>query len=88
MTDFAGRIDRRAAALQAVLDEAGLEVIGGTNLFKLVRHTEAARLYEHLAHSHILVRKFDYAGDWLRIGLTPDEEGDRRLAKALAAANN
>jgi cobalamin biosynthetic protein CobC len=33
-----------------------------------------------------LVRRFDYAGDWLRIGLTPDEQGDRRLAVAIASS--
>ena len=88
MTDFAARIDRRAAALQAVLDGAGLEIAGGTNLFKLVRHEAAERLFEHLARSHILVRRFDYARDWLRVGLTPDDEGDRRLAEALAAAKD
>ena len=88
MAEFAARIDRRAAALQAVLDKAGLEIAGGTNLFKLVRHAAADRLFEHLARSHILVRRFDYAGDWLRVGLTPDKEGDRRLADALAAAGD
>lgn len=88
MTDFAARIDDRAAALQAVLDGAGLAIAGGTNLFKLVRHARADHLFEHLARSHILVRRFDYAGDWLRVGLTPDDEGDRRLAEALAAARD
>lgn len=88
MSEFAARIDRRAAALQAVLEGAGLDVAGGTNLFKLVRHPGADRLFEHLARSHILVRSFDYAGDWLRVGLTPDDDGDRRLAEALAAARD
>ena len=85
-SDFAARIAARAEALEAVLGDAGLAIVGGTDLFKLVRHSEAARLYEHLARSHILVRKFDYAGDWLRIGLTPDEYGDRRLADAIASS--
>ena len=86
--DFAARLAARARCLEQVLEGAGLEITGGTDLFKLVRHSDAARLYEHLARSHILVRRFDYAGDWLRIGLTPDEEGDRRLAYALAAAKD
>jgi cobalamin biosynthetic protein CobC len=85
---FAGRIAARARALDAVLSGAGLEILGGTDLFRLVRVGDAGRLYEHLARSHILVRRFDYAGDWLRIGLTPDEQGDRRLADALAAARD
>jgi cobalamin biosynthetic protein CobC len=83
---FAGRIAARARAIEAVLSGAGLEIIGGTDLFKLVRHSRAKDLYEHLARSHILVRRFDYAGDWLRIGLTPDEQGDRRLAVAIASS--
>jgi cobalamin biosynthetic protein CobC len=83
---FADRIAARAEALQSVLESGGLDTIGGTDLFKLVRHSEASALYEHLARSHILVRKFDYAGDWLRIGLTPDEDGDRRLAQAIASS--
>jgi len=80
------QLKQRRAALSAVLDAAGLETVGGTELFALVRHNRAQDLFEHLARLHILVRKFDYAGDWLRIGLTPDEQGDRRLAQALASA--
>jgi cobalamin biosynthetic protein CobC len=83
---FAARIAGRAQALETVLANAGLDIIGGTDLFKLVRHPDAGNLYEHLARSHILVRRFDYAGDWLRIGLTPDEQGDRRLARAIASS--
>jgi cobalamin biosynthetic protein CobC len=83
---FAAGIARRARALEGVLTGAGLDIVGGTDLFKLVRHPDAADLYQHLARSHILVRKFDYAGDWLRIGLTPDEYGDRRLAQAIASS--
>lgn len=83
---FAERISARARALETVLSDAGLEIIGGTDLFKLVRHSSAGDLYEHLARSHILARRFDYAGDWLRIGLTPDEQGDRRLAQAIASS--
>ncbi|MCV3764399.1 threonine-phosphate decarboxylase CobD [Rhizobium sp. TRM95796] len=78
-------IEQRSAALSAVLDDAGLGRVGGTDLFQTVIHENASALFEHLARSHILVRKFDYAADWLRIGLAPDEEGDRRLAKALAS---
>jgi len=79
------RILERKAGLDAVLTGAGLKVAGGTELFALVEHPDARRLFEHLAHSHILVRKFDYRQDWLRIGLAGDEQGDRRLAAALAS---
>ncbi|PZU85786.1 MAG: threonine-phosphate decarboxylase [Shinella sp.] len=76
-------IAARRAALGAVLADAGLCVSGGTDLFALVEDDEAATLHEHLCRSHILTRAFDYAPTWLRIGLAPDEESDRRLAQAL-----
>lgn len=79
----AGILERRAG-LDAVLDRAGLARIGGTGLFVLVKHVDAARLQEQLCQAHILTRKFDYAPTWLRIGLAPDAAGDRRLADALA----
>ena len=85
-TRILSQLNQRRAGLNAVLDAAGLETIGGTELFALVRHNRAQDLFEHLARLHILVRKFDYAGDWLRIGLAPDEQGDWRLAQALASA--
>jgi cobalamin biosynthetic protein CobC len=78
-------IAARSAALSTALDAARLQRVGGTDLFQTVIHENAASLFEHLARSHILVRNFDYAGHWLRIGLAPDEEGDWRLAQALAS---
>jgi cobalamin biosynthetic protein CobC len=84
-TAVAEAIARRSKALSAVLNGAGLGRVGGTDLFQTVVHESAGSLFEHLARSHILVRKFDYAPEWLRIGLAPDEEGDRRLAQALAS---
>lgn len=77
------RIALRSASLRAVLAEAGLVVTGGTNLFALVADDRAAAIHEHLCRHHILVRKFDYAANWLRFGLTADRDADRRLASAL-----
>ncbi|MCJ7993011.1 threonine-phosphate decarboxylase [Rhizobium cremeum] len=79
------RIVMRRAALGAVLADAGLRVSGGTDLFALVEEEKAAALHEHLCQAHILTRAFDYAPTWLRIGLAPDEDADRRLAQALKA---
>lgn len=78
------QIAERHDALKAVLDRAGLTVIGGTSLFSLVEHPRAGALYEHLCTRHILTRPFDYAPSWLRLGLAPDPMGDARLAEALA----
>jgi cobalamin biosynthetic protein CobC len=78
-----GRIDERSAGLHAVLKGAGLRMAGGTALFTLVADARAGDIYAHLCRHHILVRKLDYAPDWLRFGLTPDPAADRRLNEAL-----
>ena len=77
------RIAERSRALRHVLAEAGLAVVGGTDLFALVADRHAPAIYDHLCRHRILVRKFNYADDWLRFGLAPDEHADRRLAQAL-----
>ncbi|KAA0700171.1 threonine-phosphate decarboxylase [Neorhizobium sp. P12A] len=83
-TSIRARIAERRNALQEVLSGAGLTVAGGTELFALVADGQASDIYSHLGRHHILVRKFDYAADWLRFGLCPDEDADIRLAEALA----
>jgi cobalamin biosynthetic protein CobC len=82
-TTIRNRILDRRAALDIVLSGAKLKTVGGTGLFALVADDHASDIYSHLCRHHILVRKFDYAPNWLRIGLAPDEEADRRLAGAL-----
>jgi cobalamin biosynthetic protein CobC len=77
------RILDRRSALDAVLRQAKFKVAGGTGLFALVADERATDIHAHLCRHHILVRKFDYAPNWLRFGLAPDEEADRRLAGAL-----
>lgn len=76
-------IAERQAALHAVLAGAGLTVAGGTPLFTLVADARAGDIYTGLCRHHILVRRFDYAPDWLRFGLAPDAAADTRLAAAL-----
>ncbi|WFU49395.1 threonine-phosphate decarboxylase CobD [Sinorhizobium terangae] len=73
----------RKAGLDTVLSAAGLKIAGGTGLFTLVDNDRACEVHAALCEAHILTRKFDYNPHWLRIGLTPDENGDRRLAEAL-----
>lgn len=77
------RILQRRLALETVLRQSHLNVAGGTALFALVADDRAEGIYTHLCRHHILVRKFDYAPNWLRFGLAPDEEADRRLAGVL-----
>jgi cobalamin biosynthetic protein CobC len=82
------RLGREAAALDAILAGAGLKVIGGTALYRLVRHPDAARIHDRLASARIWARRFDEAADLLRFGLpaTPAERG--RLAVALSDPNH
>ncbi|MDQ8729714.1 threonine-phosphate decarboxylase CobD [Bradyrhizobium sp. LHD-71] len=76
-------LQRKAAGLDAVLQSAGCDIVGGTPLFRLVRHGGAGGLHEALARQQIWCRKFDWADDLLRFGLPTEDEVDR-LRKALA----
>lgn len=77
-------IEVRKAELDATLSAAGLDVTGGTDLFSLIEHPDAAAIHEALCHYHILVRPFDYNPRWLRFGLAPDAAAGSRLDMALA----
>jgi cobalamin biosynthetic protein CobC len=70
--------------LDAVLRRHGLAPEGASPLFRLVRTGRAAALFERLARRGILTRPFDYAPDWLRMGLPADAPGLDRLDRALA----
>lgn len=76
LTDASHRLDR-------LLDDAGLGVVGGTPLFRLIDSPQAGALYEFLARRGILTRPFPARPGWLRFGLPGPGAG--RLAAALAA---
>jgi cobalamin biosynthetic protein CobC len=73
-----------AAQLDAVLKAGGLEIAGGTDLFRLAAHPEAGEIYSRLGRRGILVRDFRDHPQWLRFGIPP-ESGLARLAAALEA---
>ncbi len=79
------RISLSTAMLEDTLDWAGLETVGSTQLFRLVRHERAAGLHGALCRRHVLVRRFDYQPDWLRFGLARRADYPR-LQAALACA--
>ena len=78
------RLAQTAAALGEVLTGCGLEVVGGTSLFQLGRHPQAALLYQRLGRAGILVRAFAGRPDLLRFGLPHGAEGLERLERVLA----
>lgn len=86
-TEMRERLKQEADALDGVLLGRGLDVIGGTWLYRLVRHDDAASLYLHLAGQGILTRPFDTQPDRLRFGLPGSADALGRLDAALASWN-
>jgi len=79
----AERLTADGARLDGMLRAAGFEILGGTLLFRLARHAEAAKLVQRLGQLGIHVRAFPDRPDQLRFGLPADDEAFRRLAAAL-----
>lgn len=87
-TWIAATRDRLAQArrdLDRVLAAAGLEVIGGTDLFRLVSSPAARAIRDHLGRSGILVRGFADRPTLLRIGLPGSKTDLARLETVLTA---
>jgi cobalamin biosynthetic protein CobC len=78
------RLIEAALRLDACLVKAGLEVIGGTSLFRLVRSRDAAAVFQTLGEAGIMVRRFAEQPTWLRFGLPGAESEWKRLERALA----
>ncbi|MEQ8965366.1 MAG: threonine-phosphate decarboxylase CobD [Azospirillaceae bacterium] len=72
--------------LDGILAAAGLAVVGGTDLFRLVEDARAPAIAAALGRAGLHVRDFARFPDRLRFGLPPDAEAEARLAEALAAA--
>jgi cobalamin biosynthetic protein CobC len=78
------RLAVAAQRLDALLVTAGLDVLGGTALFRLVRTPAAMELFGYLGRAGIFVRCFVENPALLRFGLPADEPQWQRLAAALA----
>ncbi len=81
--DTRARLAGDAARLDGALAGAGFEVVGGTDLYRLISSDKAQRLYDHLRASKIHVRRFSDHPNWLRFGL-PAPSDEERLREALA----
>lgn len=73
-----------AHQLDELLKKSGLEIVGGTTLYRLVRTPDADALFQHLGRAGILVRRFTGQPQWLRFGLPTDQKEWERLGAALA----
>jgi cobalamin biosynthetic protein CobC len=69
--------------LDRLLGASGMEVVGGTSLFRLVATDQAEAIYQTLAQCGIMVRQFQYDPKWLRFGLPRSEQDWQRLEVAL-----
>jgi len=76
------RLMADGAWLDAQLQAAGFEVVGGTLLFRLVSTAKAADRFRKLGEAGILVRPFSYRPDWLRLGISRAQDR-ARVAAAL-----
>ena len=76
------RLVRDRRRLDRLLDGAGLKVVGGTDLFRLVQAKDAEAVFLRLASAGVLCRPFDEPG-LLRFGLPYTRADWERLAAAL-----
>jgi cobalamin biosynthetic protein CobC len=77
------RLTEAVARLDKMLTDAGLEVVGGTSLYRLTRSLDAGQLFAQLGRAGILVRRFSEEPTWLRWGLPRNENEWRRLTDTL-----
>ena len=73
-----------AARLDSIMNGAGLDIVGGTTLFRLTRTDAAGALFHHLGRAGILTRAFPDHATWLRFGLPAAEPDWQRLQIAMA----
>ncbi len=77
------RLGREADRLDGLLLDAGFRLVGGTRLFRLAEHPDAARWFERLARAGVLVRPFGARPAWLRFGIPGDEHSWGRVGAVL-----
>jgi cobalamin biosynthetic protein CobC len=82
------RLEGEVARLRAALERAGLEIVGGTSLFQLARHRDAAQIHGMLGRQGILARPFDWNCELLRFGLPGGEAAWARLERVLALSTS
>ena len=58
-----------AKKMDQMLISVGCDIIGGTDLFRLVSFNRSKDLFQHLGEEGIYVRHFEYNDQWLRFGL-------------------
>lgn len=78
------RLNEMSNRLDVLLAGAGMEIMGGTSLYRLTRSPRAQAMFEHLGRAGILVRRFAEDATWLRFGLPGSEAEWRRVDAVLS----
>lgn len=78
------RLTAAAGRLDGLLLRAGLQIIGGTTLCRLIEHPRSLQLYEALGQGAVLVRRFPEQPARLRFGIPGDDASFERLENILA----
>ena len=77
------RLSKTARRLDQLLVSGGMEIAGGTSLYRLARAKNARARFTQLISHGVLARPFDYDATLLRFGLPASQAEWRRLVKAL-----
>lgn len=77
------RLAQDATRLDQMMADAGVDVVGGTDLFRLYDVGDAMAWQVKLARRQIWSRIFPYSGRWLRLGLPGDAKDWARVEEAL-----
>jgi cobalamin biosynthesis protein CobC len=77
------RLSTAAQQLDKLLVSSGMDIAGGTSMYRLARAANARARFTQLISHGVLVRPFDYDATLLRFGLPGSRDEWRRLAKAL-----
>jgi cobalamin biosynthetic protein CobC len=85
LAETVARLQHQAARLDRLLQAAGFEIVGGTPLFRLAAHPDAASWFERLGRAGILTRPFHTRPNWLRFGILDTAEYWTRLEAALGS---
>lgn len=81
--DALSRLERDTDRLDHMITSTGMNVLGGTPLFRLIETLDAPMVKQKLGAKGILVRTFQDHPNWLRFGLPGTEEDWQRLEDAL-----
>jgi cobalamin biosynthetic protein CobC len=80
------RLATAARRLDDLLARAGLDVVGGSSLFRLVDAADAQDRFAALANAGVLTRPFPYNPRWLRFGLPADADWPRLETALMESA--